>query len=72
MFNVTTLNCVHRLQGHDGEISKVCLWTAVTPPYSDAALHQVTFDPKGSRVLTASADKTARLWDSTTGNCIQV
>ena len=33
---------------------------------------QVCFNPKGSRVLTASSDKTARLWDRETGQCVQV
>ena len=35
-------------------------------------LGQITFNPQGSSVLTASADKTARLWDPETGNCKQV
>ena len=47
-------NCVCKLVGHKGEISKVI------------------FNPQGSRVLTASIDKTARLWDSTSGECLQV
>ncbi|CAI8021322.1 Dynein assembly factor with WDR repeat domains 1 [Geodia barretti] len=54
VFNTTTLNCVHRLQGHQGEISKV------------------SFNAQGSRILTASGDKTAKLWDSATGLCLQV
>ena len=33
---------------------------------------QVTYNPQGSLILTASSDKTARLWDPTSGNCIQV
>ena len=35
-------------------------------------LPQVTFNPQGSRILTASSDKTARLWDPSTGKCLQV
>lgn len=30
------------------------------------------FNPKGNRILTASSDKTARLWDAATGHCLQV
>ena len=33
---------------------------------------QVCFNPQGTRVLTASSDKTARLWDPETGECKQV
>ena len=32
----------------------------------------MSFNPQGSRILTASGDKTARLWDTATGHCIQV
>lgn len=33
---------------------------------------QVIFNPQGTRILTASSDRTARLWDSFTGECLQV
>ncbi|CDQ91723.1 unnamed protein product, partial [Oncorhynchus mykiss] len=33
---------------------------------------QICFNAQGSRVLTASADKTARLWDVQSGVCLQV
>ena len=33
----------------------------------EAEIHAVVFCPDGRRILTASADKTARLWDATTG-----
>lgn len=33
---------------------------------------QVSFSPEGSLVLTASADKTARLWNAASGECAQV
>lgn len=33
---------------------------------------QITFNPQGTRVLTASSDKTARIWDPETGECKQI
>lgn len=33
---------------------------------------KVMFSPSGGLLLTASADKTARLWNSTTGICSQM
>ena len=32
----------------------------------------MTFNPQGSRILTASSDKTAKLWDPMSGRCLQV
>ncbi len=32
---------------------------------------QITFNPQGSKLLTASADKTGKLWDPLTGICLQ-
>ena len=52
--NSKAQNCLAKLVGHKGEISKVI------------------FNPQGSRVLTASIDKTARLWNSSSGECLQV
>ena len=39
---------------------------AVLHGHHDGVLSAV-FDPSGTRVLTASADTTARLWDAATG-----
>ena len=36
------------------------------------SFYQVTYNPQGSLILTASSDKTARLWDPVSGNCVQV
>jgi dynein assembly factor with WDR repeat domains 1 len=33
---------------------------------------QISFNPQGTKILTASADKTARLWDPETGECKQI
>ncbi len=33
---------------------------------------QVIFNPQGTRVLTTSSDKTARLWDAVSGKCLRV
>ncbi len=35
-------------------------------------IFQITFNPQGTRIMTASADKTARLWDPLTGECKQI
>lgn len=32
---------------------------------------QVAFNPQGTRLLTASADKTCRVWDTVSGACTQ-
>ena len=32
---------------------------------------QISFNPQGSKLLTASADKTAKLWDPLSGTCLQ-
>jgi dynein assembly factor with WDR repeat domains 1 len=38
----------------------------------EGEISKVCFNPQGSRVLTASSDKTARLWETDTGDCLQV
>ena len=35
-------------------------------------IDQVCFNPQGTRILTASSDKTAQIWDVDTGDCLQV
>lgn len=39
---------------------------------SKYSLLKITFNPQGTRLLTASADKTARLWDPFSGDCKQI
>ncbi len=38
----------------------------------EGEISKVAFNPQGVRILTASSDKTARLWDVETGDCLQV
>lgn len=38
----------------------------------EGEISKVAFNPQGVRILTASSDKTARLWDAETGDCLQV
>ncbi|KAB0394347.1 hypothetical protein E2I00_003872, partial [Balaenoptera physalus] len=33
---------------------------------------KISFNPQGNRLLTGSSDKTARIWDVQTGQCLQV
>lgn len=54
VYDCYTHNCLAKMSGHKGEISKV------------------VFSPQGSRLLTVSSDKTARLWDIATSDCVQV
>lgn len=38
----------------------------------EAEISKVCFNPQGSKVLTASSDKMARLWEVETGDCMQI
>ena len=38
----------------------------------DTATGKYLLIPQGSRILTASSDKTARIWETETGDCLQV
>lgn len=67
IYNVSTCTCVSKLTGHLGEISKVNNSNFI---FSNRL--QVIFNPQGTRILTASSDKTARLWDPLKGECLQI
>ena len=38
----------------------------------EGEISKVAFNPQGSRILTASSDKSARIWETETGDCLQV
>mmetsp|Transcript_61884 Transcript_61884/g.195560 ORF Transcript_61884/g.195560 Transcript_61884/m.195560 type:complete len:85 (+) Transcript_61884:1293-1547(+) len=38
----------------------------------DGEISKVSFNPQGSKIITASSDKTCRIWDVNDGNCLQV
>jgi len=38
----------------------------------EGEISKVCFNPQGSRILTASSDKTSRVWEVETGGCMQV
>lgn len=65
----------HRARGRDFEGPPGGLLLAHVRMHTLTAAqceHQVCFNPQGSKILTASSDKTARLWDVQTGDCLQV
>jgi WD40 repeat protein len=48
------------------------LLTQTQPVITSFATLQISFNPQGNRLLTGSSDKTARIWDVQTGQCLQV
>lgn len=48
------------------------LLTQTQPVIISFATLQISFNPQGNRLLTGSSDKTARIWDVQTGQCLQV
>lgn len=48
------------------------LLTQAQPVIISFATLQISFNPQGNRLLTGSSDKTARIWDVQTGQCLQV
>ncbi len=60
MYNSDSMECLHKLRGHSDEISRVC-----------SILIQICFNSQGTLLLTASQDKTVKLWDTKSGKCLQ-
>jgi WD40 repeat protein/serine/threonine protein kinase len=62
-----------RQQGENGIPFRMLIWMAtrslpLIPPLEHQGwVNSAAFSPDGSRVVTASADKTAQVWDATTG-----
>ncbi len=63
------------------DLSQMELWAELVRAYSadkslvpplqhEGMIYAAAFDPKGERVVTASEDKTARIWDASTGEPI--
>ncbi|POI35468.1 hypothetical protein CIB84_000781 [Bambusicola thoracicus] len=63
LWNATTGAHIATLTGHSDEIMDVC--------FDYAGQRIATASADGNRILTASSDKTARLWDAATGHCLQ-
>ncbi len=60
MFYAQVLDITHKTFSYDGDI--------VTPPMQHAEpVNDAVFSPDGRRVVTASADCSARVWDAATG-----
>jgi len=57
MFDVETSSCVFVFEGHTASVN-ACAWSVA--------------ESNGRLILSGSADKTLRVWDSQTGGCEQV
>uniref|UniRef100_A0A3B3HJD7 Dynein assembly factor with WDR repeat domains 1 n=1 Tax=Oryzias latipes TaxID=8090 RepID=A0A3B3HJD7_ORYLA len=74
VWDVATERLVHMLAGHAGEISNAQFnWdcSLIVSGSLDNTC-KICFSPQGNTILTASSDKTARLWDVQTGGCLQI
>jgi dynein assembly factor with WDR repeat domains 1 len=38
----------------------------------EGEISKVQFSPEGSKLITASSDKTCRVWSADTGECLQI
>ena len=70
VYNTGTGACQAILAGHEGEISKVTFNPQVIQ-FRLCTNGNVLID-QGSKILTASSDKSARLWDADSGDCLQI
>ncbi len=65
------------LAGTDANEKNVVLWDArtfrpVQCPGHTERINAISFHPDGRRFVSASRDRKVRLWDATTGKCLQV
>jgi WD40 repeat protein len=59
----------------DADFNPAPRWPGLTPPGAERlrlvahqnSVRSASFSPYGARIVTASSDRTARLWDATTG-----
>jgi WD40 repeat protein len=56
----------------DASNGQVALTLGGPPPGHSGIIVHATYSPDGCRIVTASADKTARIWDATTGKQLLV
>ncbi|CAK7321781.1 Dynein assembly factor with WDR repeat domains 1 [Vulpes lagopus] len=72
LWDASNGKCVATLTGHDDEILDSCFDYTGKLIATASADARISFNPQGNRLLTGSADETARIWDAQTGQCLQV
>ncbi|KAJ9581801.1 hypothetical protein L9F63_003870 [Diploptera punctata] len=63
-----TFSALATIKGHDDEVLDI----AFDNKGHKKEVSKACFSPAGNQLLTASLDKTARLWNTETGNCTQI
>uniref|UniRef100_A0A3B4AGG0 Uncharacterized protein n=1 Tax=Periophthalmus magnuspinnatus TaxID=409849 RepID=A0A3B4AGG0_9GOBI len=76
LWDTSSGNCVATLEGHKEELLDACFdltgQLIATASADCESCNILCFNPQSTRLLTASSDRTARLWDIKTGECLQV